>query len=592
MTDEAYPLGILRAVDRGRRERPADTAVQASDTTLDFVGLAERSEQLAALLAAHGVREHSPVGLLLGRTADSVAALLAVWRLGATAVPLDPGHPVERLAYALRDAGVRTLLAPQVPQELDMDGIELVRPVQAVPIAAPVAPVIPHPEACSYIIYTSGTTGRPKGVEVTYRGLDTFTDALGTLGLAPGGLGLNAVSPAFDGWLWCTLLYLLHGQGVALADLSLEGLRSADGDASPLPPGLRTVSLTPSLLAAHGDGLDAAEVVVVAGEACPPALAERFAAGRRFLNVYGPTEATIAATWADSAQQDDVRTIGRPLPGYRAYVLDARLRLVARGEEGELFLGGPALARGYRNQPGLTSARFVPDPFAGGGARMYRTGDLVALRADGTLEYRGRRDDQVKIRGHRVELGEVDRVAAAVPGVEAAAAYVTGSGDTLGLAVVAAPGAGEVSTAVLARCADLLPTAAVPHTVRTVPVLPTLATGKADRAALARDLADAAQVVDAPAADLTDRERQVLQLWNELLDREITDPDADFFALGGHSLLAARAVAELRRRTGGRVTLAQLLAHPTAAGLAAELDRTLSADAGAPAAGPVTGGVR
>jgi non-ribosomal peptide synthetase component F len=167
-----------------------------------------------------------------------------------------------------------------------------------------------------------------------------------------------------------------------------------------------------------------AEVVVVAGEACPPALAERYSAGRRFLNVYGPTEATIAATWADSARGDDVRTIGRALPGVHAYVLDEQRAQVPDGEPGELFLGGAGVPGGYRNQPELTADRFLPDPFAGAGARMYRTGDQVRVRADGMLEYCGRLDDQVKVRGHRIELGEVERVACELPEVVAAACYL------------------------------------------------------------------------------------------------------------------------------------------------------------------------
>ncbi|MEI5006952.1 non-ribosomal peptide synthetase [Streptomyces sp. PmtA] len=397
----------------------------------------------------------------------------------------------------------------------------------------------------------------------------------------PAGLGLNAVSPAFDGWLWCTLLYLVHGQGVALVDLSLDGLRrAADAGREPIPAGLRTASLTPSLLAAHGGALTGAEAVVVAGEQCPAALAERFSRGRRLLNVYGPTEVTIAATWADSERGDDVSAIGRPLPDYRAYVLDDDLIPVAEGTEGELYLGGPAVARGYRNRPGLTAARFLPDPFQGGGARMYRTGDVVLRRPGGELEYRGRRDDQVKIRGHRIELGEVERVAAELPEVVAAAACVLGPGGTLGLAVVAAPGAGgDLAGSVTGHCAKLLPDAAVPTTVRVVDRVPTLTTGKADRGELARLLAAPAQEEGTGSA--TARERDVMAVWAEALEREIPGPDADFFELGGHSLAAARVVADLRRTTGLRLTLGTLLTRPTVADVAAELDR-LAAESGTP----------
>ncbi|KOU78931.1 hypothetical protein ADK93_35170 [Streptomyces sp. XY58] len=549
-----------------------------------------RTARYAAALARAGVGPETPVGLLLGRSRESVPALLAVWSLGGTAVPLDPGHPVERLGGVLRDAGAAVLVATGVPAGLETGGIGLLTPREVrrgAPGALAVSP--PAPDGCAYLIYTSGTTGRPKGVEVTYRGLDTFVEALRGLGLPPGGLGLNAVSPAFDGWLWCTLLYLVHGQGVALTDLSLDGLRQAAAeDREPLPAGLRTVSLTPSLLAAHGAGLDAAEVVVVAGEACPAALAERFAHGRRLLNVYGPTEVTIAATWADSRRGDDVTSIGRPLPGYRAYVLDEELRPVPAGTEGELYLGGPAVARGYRGRPGLTASRFLPDPFQGGGTRMYRTGDVVIRRDGGELEYRGRRDDQVKVRGHRIELGEVERIAAELPEVVAAACCPLASGQALGLAVVAAPGVADpagLAARVVERCRKQLPAAAVPGTVRVLDRIPTLTTGKADRAALARALAEP-EPGDGPdaagGAAISASERTVMTVWAEVLATEVPGPEADFFDLGGHSLAAARAVSELRRTTGLRVGLGALLARPTVADVAAEIDR-LAAEQGGPA---------
>lgn len=589
---------LFARLERWTREQPDESAVKASDGTLTYAALTARTARYATALAAAGVGPETSVGLLLGRSRESVPALLAVWSLGATAVPLDPGHPVERLGHVLRDADAAVLVAPAAPDGLEPGPARLLTPADVRRTApGPLAVSVPAADGCAYLIYTSGTTGRPKGVEVTYRGLDTFVEALVGLGLPPGGLGLNAVSPAFDGWLWCTLLYLTHGQGVALVDLSLDGLRAAAAEGrEALPAGLRTVSLTPSLLAAHGAGLDAAEVVFVAGEACPAALAERYARGRRLLNVYGPTEVTIAATWADSKRGDDVSTIGRPLPGYRAYVLDEDLLPVPAGTEGELYLGGPAVARGYRRRPGLTASRFLPDPFLGGGTRMYRTGDVVIRRAGGELEYRGRRDDQVKIRGHRIELGEVERVAAELPEVVAAACCPLASGEALGLAVVAAPGADPagLSARVVERCRKQLPAAAVPGTVRVLDRIPTLTTGKADRAALS--LALSAPEAPEPGTEprgafaaATPTERLVTGVWAEVLAIEVPDLRADFFELGGHSLAAARAVSELRRITGLRVGLDTLLDRPTASEFAAELDRLLAARE-APAAAETAGG--
>ncbi|WP_196467659.1 non-ribosomal peptide synthetase [Planomonospora sp. ID91781] len=603
---------VLDAVTRWARRAPAATAVRAPDGEFGFAELARHVDALAAALVDAGAGPQTPVGLCTGRSRWLVAGLLAVWRAGATAVPVDDGHPADRINFALRDAGVKILLGDRLPPGAAPPKTRTLLPEEAAGQRVSAWAALPDPDDCAYVIYTSGTTGWPKGVEVTYRGLDTLLDALACLGLPAGGLGVNAVSPAFDGWLWCTLLYLCHGQGVALVDLE-EGLDAALEAVRP-----RTVCLTPSLLASCTGDIPSARVLVVAGEPCPPELVRRFGDGRRILNVYGPTETTIAATWADSHRGDDVRTIGRPLPGYRAHVLDDRRRPVPPGVPGELYLAGAAVARGYRNRPGLTASRFVPDPFGGAGDRMYRTGDVVVERPDGQLEYHGRLDDQVKVRGLRVELGEIERVALRAPGVRAAAAFVTETGDAVGLAVVpsVAPGTPEdsptgapdspatldaapalaldatpapapeprsapasppepdgearLAAEVRARCAAGLPEAMVPAAVSVVAVLPTLPTGKVDRTALAR-LSPRGPVAGRPPEG--ERELLVCEVLGELLTRPVEDAGADFFELGGHSLLAARAVSALRRRTGLRLTMAHLLAAPTAEGLAAALDR-------------------
>lgn len=571
------PSPLEPLLQQWARRAPDAVAVTAPDGDYTFARLAERVRRLAAGMAAAGVDRGTPVGLCLGRSAESVPALLAVWWLGATVVPTDDRHPAARLKLVLEDAGVQLVIGNRLPDGGAPRRATLLRLAELDRLAAdaepaPCRPVRPDDHA--YVIYTSGTTGWPKGVEVSYRALEAFLAALGTLGLTPGGLGINAVSPAFDGWLWCTLLYLLHGQGVAIVDPAVTDL--AD-QISALAP--RTVCLTPSLLAACGSDLPTAEVVVVAGEPCPPGLAERFRSGRRLLNVYGPTETTIAATWADSARGDDVTTIGRPLPGYRAYVLDEHRRPVPDGTPGELYLGGRAVASGYRNSPELTAQRFLLDPFAGGTARMYRTGDAVVRRPDGQLEYRGRLDDQVKVRGHRVDLGEVERVAGGDPDVVAVAAFVTQDGDGMGVAVVVAPGADEpmVAARVRARCEQQLPEAMVPA-VYPVPALPTLPAGKVDRTALAEATAARAVTGRAPSTVL---ERRICRVWSALLGRPVEDVDAGFFQLGGHSLLAARAMAALREETGLPLSMRHLLANPTAAGLAAQIERMSGEEEGA-----------
>jgi amino acid adenylation domain-containing protein len=560
---------LFDAVDRWAERTPAETAFSAPDGTLDFRGLARHTASIASALAEAGTGAGTVVGVATGRSRLAAAGLLAVWRLGATAVLLDDRHPAERLAFVLADAGVEVLLAHEAaPFDGDRPRVD--------PETAPESGSTPEPAPLSpgevaYIVYTSGTTGRPKGVEITYGGLGVFLAALAEIGLTPGGLGVNALSPAFDGWLWCTLLHLLHGQGTAIIDLTDERTDDVDLAQRIAAIGPRTVVLTPSLMAACTGVLSTAEVVVVAGERCPRGLAELLAANHRVLNVYGPTEATMAATWADTARGDDVSTIGRAPAGYRTVVLDEDRRPVPEGTPGELYIGGDALARGYRNQPELTAARFVAVP--GIADRLYRTGDLVSSRPDGQLDYLGRIDDQVKVRGFRIEPAELEKVAEELPAITTAAAFVLESGAALGLAAVAAAGHDLTIGAAMLRehCRAKLPDHLVPAVVDFVPALPATANGKVDREALSR--ASAERHDAAGRAPSTPREAEVCAAWSELLERPVTDVDADFFELGGHSLLAARAVAALRRSTGIRFSITVLLANPTPAMLARELDR-------------------
>ncbi len=548
-------------------------AVIASDGTFSWTDLSTATRALAAALAAAQVGPRTPVALATGRSRFSLAALLAVWWLGATAVLVDERHPPTRLRHVLMDSDAQFVLGGAWPTGAEVPAVRVVPPAAAMPLddaLVPRHPVGTATDDCAYIIYTSGTTGHPKGVEISYGNLAAFLDALATLQLKPEGIGINAVSPAFDGWLWCALLYLLHGQGMAIVDATRNGA-AEDLFALVAKHDPRTICLTPTLLSALEE-IPPADVAVVAGEACPPGLAARLAGIPRVLNVYGPTETTIAATWADTAHGDDPATIGRALPGYLTYVLDSSGNPVPPGSAGELYIGGPAVGRGYRNLPQLSSERFLPDRSAGGGSRMYRTGDLVRARPDGQLEFIGRADDQVKVRGFRVELGELERVALGVPEVQAAAAFTIPARDSLGLAVTAASWADPDQCAALVRqrCADTLPDFMIPGVVDVVTALPTLPTGKVDRVALASAQRPGTSAGRPPG---TPRERQVCQVWGDVLSHPVNDVDVSFFDIGGHSLLAARAVGSLRRATGLPVSVRHLLENSTAAGLAAELDK-------------------
>ncbi|MFF3634775.1 non-ribosomal peptide synthetase [Streptomyces sp. NPDC002250] len=566
-TPPAVISRLLAHVRGHAAERPDEPAVITADGALTWAELAVSVDTASRTLHAHGIGHGTVVALATGRDRHALTALLSVWALGATAVLLDERHPAAHLGSVTANSDAEWIIAAELTPEVLGNGLPVLtasdlfeEPAEAAAVAA--EPKY-SPDDVAYVIHTSGSSGRPKGVDVSFGNLEAFVDAIETLGMPRGGNGIVAVSPAFDGWLWCTLLYLVHGNALGIVDLARS---AADGPAAAiaaLTP--RVVCLTPSLLAACEGGVDSAEAIVVAGEPCPPDLAKRHATGRRMLNVYGPTEATIAATWADSARGDDLTTIGTSIPGYAVHVLDPEGRPVPDGEEGELYIGGPGVALGYRHEPELTARHFVTDPLLG---RVYGTGDLVRRRADGQLEFHGRSDTQVKVRGFRVELTEIERRAVG-PGVAQAVAYLLPGGRTIGLAVVPAegyPGDGELRDLLAAR----LPAHQVPSGIRRLETLPLTPNGKTDRAALATahaaaDGAGSGRQLPEPADALLST---VTRVWNTALEQPVTDVDADFFASGGHSLLAAGMITALRQETGVSLSMRELLSNPTIRGCA------------------------
>ncbi|MET7288405.1 non-ribosomal peptide synthetase [Streptomyces sp. NPDC005573] len=577
---------LLGHLARHAAERPGEPAVLTSDGGLDWTGLDASVATATRGLRAHGIGRGTAVALTTGRDRHAVTALLSVWALGATAVLLDERHPAAHIGEVVANSGAEWIVAAELTPQVLGNGVPVLttsdlfeEPFEepaadaGADAGAPAAgagagPV--RPDDVAYVIHTSGSSGRPKGVEVSFANLEAFLDAIETLGMPRGGNGINAVSPAFDGWLWCTLLYLVFGNALGIVDLARS---AADGPAAAIAAlAPRVVCLTPSLLAACEAGVDSAEAIVVAGEPCPPDLTKRHADGRRILNVYGPTEATIAATWADSARGDDLDTIGTAIPGYTVHVLGPEGRPVPDGTQGELYIGGPGVALGYRNEPALTARHFVTDPELG---RVYGTGDLVRRRDDGLLEFCGRSDAQVKVRGFRVELTEIERRAVG-PGVAQAVAYLLPGGRTIGLAVVTAegyPGDGELRD----RLAASLPAHQVPSGIRRLEKLPLTPNGKTDRAALATAHAHASASATASASADMDADGAgphppeitdtllgtVTKVWNSVLEQSVTDADADFFASGGHSLLAAEMITTLRRETGVSLSMRDLLGSPT-----------------------------
>ncbi|MFC5891106.1 amino acid adenylation domain-containing protein, partial [Kitasatospora aburaviensis] len=529
---------------------PDAVALVSGDAELTYRQLDARANRFAHALIARGVGPERVVAVALPRSVESVVAVLGVLKAGAAYLPVDPAYPRARIDLMLADA--RPALLVDDPAAVAGGDWAETDPEAALDVR--------HP---AYVIYTSGSTGRPKGVVVSHAGVSGLVAAqVERLGVTRGSRVLQFASPGFDASFWDLCSAVLTGAALVLApaEAPLDALTDHRLDVT-------HVTLPPSALAALPEGSVAASTLVVAGEACPPELVARWAPGRRMINAYGPTETTVCATMSDPlAPGSGVPPIGRPVAGFRAYVLDERLRPLPPGVAGELYVAGPGLARGYLNRPGLTAGRFLACPFEPSGARMYRTGDVVRFRTDGELEYVGRADDQVKVRGFRVELGEVEAALAEHPAVAQAA--VLARDDRLIGYVTARPGTASPSAPSLAaHLRDRLPDYMVPAVFTVLDALPLTPNGKLDRAALPAP-ASGLGSAEAGRAPRTPQEQILCELFAEVLGVSGVGVDDDFFDLGGHSLLATRLAARVRSVLGVELGLRVLFQAPTVAGLA------------------------
>ncbi|MFE6919305.1 non-ribosomal peptide synthetase, partial [Streptomyces rubiginosohelvolus] len=542
-------------------------------TELDYRQLDTAANALAHDLIAHGVRQQDRVAVMLPRTVEAVVALLAVAKTGAVYLPVDPDYPAERIAHMLTDAAPALVLtAPGTPASdgvprLEADGSLLARSADD-----PGLWRTQRPDAAAYIIYTSGSTGRPKGVAVTHTGLPALARTLSdAFGAGPGDRVLQFASLSFDTSVWEIVMALFSGAALEIvpADRRLG---------EPLAAFLaehRVTHLTvpPAVLAAlPEDAVTPGTTLIVAGEACTPALVRAWAPRTRMFNSYGPTETTVDATlWRCDpgrlrAEDTSPVPVGTAVAETAALVLDAALRPVPPGTPGELYVAGSGLARGYLGRPGLTATRFVAAPYGPPGTRMYRTGDLARRRADGELEYLGRADHQVKLRGFRIELGEIESALTALDGVRQAAAVLREDrpGNRLLAAyAVARPGADLDADRLRTELARTLPDYAVPATLTLLPALPLGPTGKVDRAALPAPVAASAD--DTP---LTGAAATLADLFSDVL--RLDGPpggDDSFFALGGDSISSIQLVSRARK-SGLALSARQIFEHPTPRALA------------------------
>jgi amino acid adenylation domain-containing protein len=571
---------------------PGAPAVECGGEQLSYRDLDRLAARLACRLRAAGVGPEATVAVLMDRSLELVVALAGILAAGGAYVPLDPAWPRERLELMLADCGAAVLLTQEwLADRLDAAGrtvICLDASWEGLDAAGgeerggsgPAA----DPRQLAYVIYTSGSTGRPKGVAVTHASAAALLAwAAAAFSAAEVERVLAATSICFDLSVFEIFMPLSRGGTVVLVDSVLD-LLTLTGEAVTL---IDTVPSAVAELVGVAGLPPTVRTVNLAGEPIPPGLVAQIHAQpgvSRLLNLYGPTESTVYATWAEVAPGDTAAVIGRPIPGTRAVVLDAAGSPVPLGVAGELCVGGRGLARGYFRAPAATAERFLPDPEAARrgepGARLYRTGDVVRHLPDGRLHFLGRADDQVKVRGFRIELGEVAAALAAHPGVRQAAVVARGetSGERRLVAYVvadAAAGGGPPAAAELRGfLRDRLPDYMVPAAFVPLPAIPLTPNGKLDR----RALPEPERAAAVAPRDL--QELALARLWEEILDVRPVGVSDDFFELGGHSLLAVRLMVRIRERFRRELPLASLFRARTIENLAALLRREGEAPSG------------
>lgn len=571
-------LYLTKWFEHNVRKQPNAVALSAGDHTMTYAELNEQANRLARHLQKNGVGHQTVTAILAERTPELIVSLLAVLKAGATYVPIDPDYPESRIQYMLKDSGATHLLTHSSfisqTRSLAFDGTYLFADDQEILLmSSENLPLEAGLDDTAYIMYTSGTTGQPKGIMTTHSNIARVVKNTNYLTILETDTLLSLSNSVFDGFTFDVYGALLNGAKLVLPQK--ETILDM-GKLTELIKGEHiSVMFVPTalfhLLVDEGtDWMRGVRKVLFGGErASVQHVRKAFdVMGKgRLLNVYGPTESTVFATYypIDEAIPLEARSIpiGKPLNQTGAYILSEHRQLQPIGMVGELCLSGKGLAKGYLNRPDLTKQVFIAHPFAAG-ERLYRTGDLAYFREDGLIEYAGRVDDQVKIRGHRIELTEIEANLLMHPGVKQAVLLADHdeTNHTRLLAYITCDDAwkGKLDD-IKSGLKERLPAYMLPHELIELENLPLTPNGKVDKRQLPKPEAPQGnRRVKLPANEV---EQKLLLMWREVLEREDISTDDHFFELGGHSLKAMSLLSKVSKEFEVQVPIHLLFETPT-----------------------------